>query len=286
MVPKVTIGIPTYNRASNLEVALRSILKQSYKELAIIISDNFSNDNTQELCNSYTSRDNRIIYYRQNKNVGAHKNFLSLYEKNCSEYFVWLSDDDYLDLNYIEKCMEFYKSNQDYVLVSGTTRYHSNQKFIKYGRKINITDDSNDARTISFYSQTLDNGVFYGIYNTKMVTKIIFPNSWAGDQIFVANIAYFGKIKTLDNVFIHRSIDGTSSNMNQVIKNLKLPKIQYYIPHYTMTYDIFINSIKIKKKENKFFNIRHIIFALLCAKAYLYPGFLNSIKYIIKLIIK
>lgn len=282
MVHKVTIGIPTYNRASKLEIALNSVVNQSYEELEILISDNFSNDHTSDLCNSYASRDSRIVYHRQTKNVGPHENFLYLYYKNHSNYFMWLSDDDYIDLHYIEKCMEFYSKNHDYALVAGMARYYSNKKFHKYGRKINVLDKDNEERTISFYRQTLDNGVFYGIYNTKMIPKIIFPSSWAGDQIFIANIAYFGKIKTLDNVFIHRSLDGISNNMKQVIKNLKLPKIQYYLPHYTMIYEIFVNSFLIEKSNKS--KIKKIIFSILSVKSYFGRGFVASIKYIFKMI--
>lgn len=284
---KITIGIPTFNRAGKLKTALESVLKQSYQNLDILVSDNNSTDDTSSLVESYASRDSRIIYNKHDNNIGAIANFLSLYKRNSNKYFMWLSDDDYLDsIDYIEKCMAFHRLSQDYALVSGVPVYHINQEFIRYGRKVNLTDDDPECRSIKCYKYNFDNGIFYGIYNTTRIPKVIMPNSWAGDQTFINSIAYYGKIKTLDNIYIMRSIDGASSNLSRVIATLNLPKIQYFLPYYTMTLEVFTNAIRLKRDEGHNSFPKNTIFALSCAWSYLSVRFLASTKYSIKLIFK
>ena len=72
--PLVTIGIPTYNRASGrLGEAIRGALAQTYPNIEIVISDNCSTDNTTEVVSSFNSE--KIRYIRQETNIGPFPNF-------------------------------------------------------------------------------------------------------------------------------------------------------------------------------------------------------------------
>ena len=73
--PVVTVGIPVFNGDKFLHKRLDSILSQSFKNFQIIISDNASQDKTQEICEEYARKDSRILYTRQESNMGALKNF-------------------------------------------------------------------------------------------------------------------------------------------------------------------------------------------------------------------
>lgn len=92
--PLVTVGMPVYNGAKHLEVALDSLLAQTYKNLIIVISDNASTDSTRRLCESYATRDSRIRYECQPSNRGASWNFNRVAELAEGEYFMWAAHDD------------------------------------------------------------------------------------------------------------------------------------------------------------------------------------------------
>jgi glycosyltransferase involved in cell wall biosynthesis len=68
-VPFVSVIIPTYNRARLLGRAIQSILNQTYPNFEIIIVDDCSSDNTENVVRSLC--DERIRYIRQEKNTGA-----------------------------------------------------------------------------------------------------------------------------------------------------------------------------------------------------------------------
>ena len=64
----------TYNGEKYLKEQIESILKQTYKNINLIISDDCSTDNTKDILKEYQNVKNIKIYY-QNKNLGYVANF-------------------------------------------------------------------------------------------------------------------------------------------------------------------------------------------------------------------
>lgn len=90
----VTVGIPTYNRSRWLGEAIRSVLSQDYPDISILISDNASTDDTEQVVSSFF--DPRIVYYRHAENVGSVGNFNFIIGRTTTEFLVLLGDDDLL----------------------------------------------------------------------------------------------------------------------------------------------------------------------------------------------
>src|SRR5262245_44849714 len=102
--PLVTIAIPTYNRAeATLSAALQSALDQTYHNIEVIVSDNASVDGTEALIRGYA--DSRIRYIRHPKNIGANNNFNFCVGEARGSYFLLLHDDDLIDADFVESCM-------------------------------------------------------------------------------------------------------------------------------------------------------------------------------------
>jgi len=119
--PLVTIGIPTYNRADGyLREALKSAVDQTYQNLEIIVSDNCSSDNTDELVASFG--DDRIRYKRHAENIGPNNNFNYCVNEATGVFFLLLHDDDLIDADFIEKCIEKTQGNVNIGLVRSGTR--------------------------------------------------------------------------------------------------------------------------------------------------------------------
>ena len=105
LLPLVTIAIPTYNRAdSYLPQALQCALNQTYQHLEIIISDNGSTDHTKSLVTGIG--DARIQYFRHEVSIGANNNFNFCFDQANGKYLLLLHDDDLIDLDFVEACME------------------------------------------------------------------------------------------------------------------------------------------------------------------------------------
>lgn len=69
--PTVSIGLFVYNGERFLPKSLDSLLRQTFRDFELIISDNASTDRTEEICRGYAATDDRIRYYRNQKNMGA-----------------------------------------------------------------------------------------------------------------------------------------------------------------------------------------------------------------------
>jgi glycosyltransferase involved in cell wall biosynthesis len=91
---KLTVGIPTFNRAKLLTGAMESALTQSYTSFRLIVSDNASEDDTAAVVRSFS--DERISYVRSERNIGSTGNLNRLIGLAETEFLLLLPDDDVL----------------------------------------------------------------------------------------------------------------------------------------------------------------------------------------------
>lgn len=112
--PLVSILIPTYNRPEYFKIALDSAINQTYKNLEIIIGDDSTDNETEELVKKhYLDEYPNIIYYHNVNNLGQFDNDLKLMDMSKGEYVNFLMDDDLFELNKIEKMMGYFINDID-----------------------------------------------------------------------------------------------------------------------------------------------------------------------------
>ncbi len=105
---KVSVIIPTYNRARYLKECIDSVLNQGFMNLEIIVCDNASTDNTTQIINSFN--DKRIFYYRNNTNLGATKNYNKVLSYVTGDFIQIFGDDDVMNIGCIQKKLEIFNS--------------------------------------------------------------------------------------------------------------------------------------------------------------------------------
>jgi glycosyltransferase involved in cell wall biosynthesis len=119
--PLVSIGIPTYNRADTfLRQALKSALSQTYPNIEVIVSDNCSTDNTEEVVKSFN--DPRIRYFKQKVNIGSVPNANFCVQQAKGDYFLLHHDDDLIDPDFVETCMNVVNHSTDIGIIRTGTR--------------------------------------------------------------------------------------------------------------------------------------------------------------------
>lgn len=118
--PSVSIVITSYNRAQWIGKAIESALQQDYPNLEIIISDNCSTDNSEEIIQQYLS-DPRIKYSKNKSNIGMIANFEKVFfNLACGNYLIHISSDDYLNHNsFISDSIAIINKYENVLLVFG-----------------------------------------------------------------------------------------------------------------------------------------------------------------------
>ena len=119
--PTVSIGLPVYNGAQFLAHTLDSLLGQSFANFELIISDNASTDETEEICKVFAKRDPRIRYIRQPVNIGAPRNWNFVAEEARGKYFKWSSVSDYCASDMLARCFAAMEPDPEIVLCYGRT---------------------------------------------------------------------------------------------------------------------------------------------------------------------
>ncbi|MGX1572905.1 glycosyltransferase family 2 protein, partial [Paenibacillus terrae] len=67
--PLVSVVIPAYNRPHTLKIAIDSVLEQTYPNIEIIICDDSTTNEVQEMLDSYLDSFPKIKYYKNDKNL-------------------------------------------------------------------------------------------------------------------------------------------------------------------------------------------------------------------------
>src|SRR5579864_6892264 len=120
---KLSICIPTYNRANLIGATLDSILAQITDECEIVISDNASTDNTEEVVAAYASRCARIRYNRNGTNIGSDRNHDRAVQLSFGEYCWLMADDDVMKHGAIEAVLnKIHGSSYSLVVVNAEIR--------------------------------------------------------------------------------------------------------------------------------------------------------------------
>lgn len=113
------MAIPTYNNEETIEMCLKSLKKQSYKNWICIISDDFSSDGTLEIIQDNVSGDVRFKTIQQSKNLGPSKNWNFLLRGCRTNYFKLLHADDVLYEDSLKFTMKYFEKYPDLSLVFG-----------------------------------------------------------------------------------------------------------------------------------------------------------------------
>lgn len=120
--PRLTIVIPTVNRAHCVGRAIESALAQDMADLEIIVSDNGSGDGTAEKIARYD--DPRLKKFRHETTMSpqAHGNFLL--DAARGEFFLGLSDDDFIEPDFARRALDLFTRRPDLSFVYGACTLH------------------------------------------------------------------------------------------------------------------------------------------------------------------
>jgi len=266
----VSIIIPVYNAEMYLKDTLKSIMNQTYKNLEIIIINDGSTDNSQNILEKFASVDNRIKIINQ-QNMGQAISRNKGIKKSKGEFILFVDSDDFIDVETVQICLEKIEDNN--IVVFGVNQIIDNKKIvdIKYQTKVY---NANKAYEILISNKLFNYSPCNKLCRSDFIksNNILFPNCRGmEDFLFVLKLFFYSKkIKTIDNVFYNyvQHIGSISKNFNndKIINTIKVIREidlfvqqtkqnkyrKYFINlYYSLIFDTLSLIIRYSEKDNK-----------------------------------
>ena len=258
---KLSIGMPVYNGELFIERAIESILAQTFTDFELIISDNASTDSTQEICQNFSKKDDRIRIFKQEKNIGIHRNFYFLLSQAKGEYFAWAAVDDYLDKDFMEKNLKVLESHNSIVSSIGkiipygteslkidsklvdTSNYPKFLKnYVKRGRHKKMVDTGPVSGDINTKIRTLlkitkSLGRWYGVHRTEQLKQCIVKRPFIDVEVAVfLNLLKLGDFYEESSTTLYEFDEGiSSSGIINLAKNSEHNAFEIIFPFYPFT---------------------------------------------------
>ena len=242
MIPFFSIIIPTYNRAHILLRAIDSVMNQSFQDFEIIVVDDGSTDNTNDLIKSSYASD--IIYkYQTNSGVCIARNHGAIQAKG--KYLVFLDSDDWLTTN----CLERYHTcsiDSSCKLVLGSITYYDNN--LNIIRKIDPTFKS------SHYGQ--------GLAGSFAISTEIF-NRMGGYDIkltFAENSDFFLRLRLESRVLVHQIQVAPHAGVCIFKEESSTRKRRYMLKKYdSVKYFLVKHSKFFRDSKRDFINFQRVL---------------------------
>lgn len=214
---KVTIIIPVYNSEKYIGKCLDSILAQTYTDYEIIVVNDGSKDNSQEIINAYKIKypDKIISIEQENKGVAITRNE-SIY-RATGKYLMFIDNDDFIDKDYIQTYISIAEEGDYDAVIGGYRRPNENGKIIR-------TLQLKESEWAKFMIMTPWAKIFKKQY--LLDNNISFLKNNIGEDIYfnLKAMLLSEKIKVIDYIGYNWFFNTTSvSNTNQKnIQNLQV----------------------------------------------------------------
>ena len=170
--PKVSIGMPVYNGSSLIRGALDSLLSQTFEDFDLIISDNASTDETEQICREYESHDPRIHYIKLPKNLGPAANFKSVLSKASGEYFMWAAHDDRWKSDCLELWVRVLDENPSVGLVFSGVKCFNHLTGDSFSYVPGFSASRHKMIRILFRLCQGCSALIYGLHRTRLIRSI------------------------------------------------------------------------------------------------------------------
>lgn len=161
---ELSFCVPTYNRAGYLKRCVSSVLANPDSDIEVIVQDNCSTDNTEQLMGSF--QDLRLHSYRNSQNIGGVQNIIQIIGRAVGRYIYFLTDDAYLLPEGIGKIKSFISANEPSFFTSDILIYYEKQQ-----KTLNHVFFD---RTIDWQTEANKKTMAHVIYSARFLPRVCF----------------------------------------------------------------------------------------------------------------
>lgn len=230
----VSVVVVTYNFENIIMDCLKSIENQTYKNLEVIIADDYSKDNTIEVCKRWKEKNinrfKRIEIIEVNKNNGVSKNVNNGIKLAKGIWTKLIAGDDYLDEKAIENLMSFKENDKNCEIIFS---------------KVKTFIEKNNKKQILEILPTKEGIEFFNLETQKQLELILEANRIVAPSSFFKT-SMLKKMNYFDERF--RMVEDYPFWVKLLKNNVKF----YFMPEVTVYYRQSANSVSGIEKNKKY----------------------------------
>ena len=253
---KISIIVPCYGTEAYVEKCLESLFKQTYKNLEIIVVNDCSKGNMQEILDNMKIKDSRLKVITNTVNKGLFHSRIIGSKEATGDYIAFVDSDDYVDKDFYRLLMNNMNKNDSDIVISNFVRKNKQQKYIS-----SLNFNSNNAVYegqkfyTMFFEQTGRNIRYHLLWNklikveiwkkvleevSKVKQRIIMTEDLAFTSIA---LFYAKKVSFCDNAIYYYTVN---DNQSTSTKNITVAKLNNNIKDISLVFE-FIKEFLIKK---------------------------------------
>lgn len=174
MKPLISVILPIYNVETFLPRCVESVMRQTYKNLEIILVDDGSTDGCPQLCDAYAKQDERIrVLHKANGGLSDARNQGALIA--TGKYITFIDSDDYVKDTYVEYLYRLIEKYQTRMSLCTHTVVFENGKTIRYGEGGDEVLSTENCLERMLYDDVINTSAWAKLYETEMVRQFPYP---------------------------------------------------------------------------------------------------------------
>lgn len=245
-LPLVSVVMPAYNAEKFAGLSIESILNQTFRELELILIDDYSSDTTLEILKKYEALDPRVRVFANSKNLGIAGNRNYGLCLSAGKYLAWQDADDISRPDRIALQYSFLEAHPEVGIVGGAIHIFSDIKEV--GVRRYPCEDRQLRRCIYRYSPVAQPAAMLRMKALKVagLYDLAYPPAEDLDMTFRIGESY--QLANLPDVLIdYRVSSENATSSNQRIMEINTLKIRFKNARsksYGMSYwDVIFNLI-------------------------------------------
>ena len=250
---KVSVIVPVYNVYKYLDKCLNSLVNQTLKDIEIIIVNDGSKENEEEIINKYLDKYSNIKYYKkENGGLSSARNYGI--SKSIGKFIGFVDSDDYVDINMYEKMYNAAESNEADIVVCNVENIYET-----YSQKINTRyfNTSVDSDYMLAAPMACNKLVKRELLQNQFLFK---KNIWYEDLELIPTLVLETKKIVFLNDYYYKYLQRKGSIMNQQKFNDKILDIKIVLSSIESKFQEF-NKLEKYSQELEYLHIEHLLYS-------------------------
>lgn len=211
----ISVIVPVFNTESQLARCLDSILRQTFTNIECILIDDYSTDNSIQICKKYQSYSKNFKLLRNKHNIGSSLTRAKGLAAAKGDYILFVDSDDWLEPSMLQTMYDSAIANNADIVLCDYYKERANVTTI-VPQTINGLNKTDMMKYMVSYDEYLICALWNKLIARNVISKVIFPVESYGEDMYLSTqlMYYSNKITHVNKALYHYNINKNSLCLN------------------------------------------------------------------------